>query len=108
MTCSPAPPQAAGQPPSGAAAPPWKGATPNCSASRGARDWAGEGRARPQRGGRRPRRFRPPSRVDVIERLDAAGLLPAITFIFSRTGCDAAVLQCLAAGLRLTTPTRPR
>ena len=56
------------------------------------------------RGGRRPRRLRPPSRVDVIERLDAAGLLPAITFIFSRTGCDAAVLQCLRAGLRLTTP----
>ena len=59
---------------------------------------------RPQRGGRRTRRFRPPSRVDVIERLDAAALLPAITFIFSRMGCDAAVLQCLAAGLRLTTP----
>ena len=39
----------------------------------------------------------------MIERLDAAGLLPAITFIFSRAGCDAAVLQCLNAGLRLTT-----
>jgi ATP-dependent RNA helicase HelY len=45
-----------------------------------------------------------PSRVDVIERLDAEGLLPAITFIFSRAGCDAAVLQCLRAGLRLNTP----
>ncbi|HKB30851.1 MAG TPA: DEAD/DEAH box helicase [Streptosporangiaceae bacterium] len=67
-------------------------------------DWAARAGRRPQRGGRRPRRFRPPSRVDVIERLDAAGLLPAITFIFSRTGCDAAVLQCLRAGLRLTTP----
>jgi ATP-dependent RNA helicase HelY len=60
--------------------------------------------SRPQRGGRRPRRFVPPSRPSVIERLDAAGLLPAITFIFSRTGCDAAVLQCLRTGLRLTTP----
>jgi ATP-dependent RNA helicase HelY len=40
----------------------------------------------------------------VIARLDRAGLLPAITFIFSRAGCDAAVQQCLAAGLRLTTP----
>src|SRR5262249_56751360 len=40
----------------------------------------------------------------VIERLDAAGLLPAITFIFSRAACDAAVRQCLDAGLRLTTP----
>jgi ATP-dependent RNA helicase HelY len=49
-------------------------------------------------------RFRTPSRPDVIERLDAAGLLPAITFIFSRAGCDAAVRQCLVAGLRLTTP----
>jgi ATP-dependent RNA helicase HelY len=67
-------------------------------------DWAVRTGRRPQRGGRRPRRFRQPSRVDVIERLDAAGLLPAITFIFSRTGCDAAVLQCLRAGLRLTTP----
>ena len=56
------------------------------------------------RGTRRPTRFRVPSRPDVIDRLDAAGLLPAITFIFSRAGCDAAVAQCLGAGLRLTTP----
>src|SRR6478672_5053946 len=48
-------------------------------------------------------RWRPPGRVDVIERLDGAGLLPAITFIFSRAGCDAAVTQCVRAGLRLTT-----
>jgi ATP-dependent RNA helicase HelY len=45
-----------------------------------------------------------PSRADVVERLDAAGLLPAIVFIFSRVGCDAAVQQCLNANLRLTTP----
>jgi ATP-dependent RNA helicase HelY len=57
------------------------------------------GRRRPQG---RPTRFRPPARSDVIERLDRAGLLPAITFIFSRAGCDAAVAQCLQAGLRLT------
>ena len=43
-------------------------------------------------------------RPDVISRLDASGLLPAITFIFSRAGCDAAVRQCLSAGLRLTAP----
>jgi ATP-dependent RNA helicase HelY len=43
-----------------------------------------------------------PSRVDVIDRLDREGLLPAITFIFSRVGCDAAVTQCLSANLRLT------
>jgi ATP-dependent RNA helicase HelY len=59
---------------------------------------------RPGRGGRRPPRFRTTMRPDVISRLDAAGLLPAITFIFSRAGCDAAVQQCLSAGLRLTTP----
>ena len=55
-------------------------------------------------GGYRSRRPAPPYRPDTIDRLDAAGLLPAITFIFSRAGCDAAVQQCLAAGLRLTTP----
>jgi len=63
------------------------------------------------RGGRRggagaPRgpRFRPPSRVDVVERLDRSGLLPGIVFVFSRAGCDAAVTQCVRAGLRLNTP----
>ncbi|KWX01269.1 RNA helicase [Carbonactinospora thermoautotrophica] len=59
------------------------------------------------RGGRNRRgmgRFYTPSRVEVIEKLNAEGLLPAITFIFSRAGCDAAVLQCLHAGLRLNGP----
>ncbi|GAC1443754.1 MAG: DEAD/DEAH box helicase [Mycobacteriales bacterium] len=42
-------------------------------------------------------------RPEVIERLDREGLLPAITFIFSRAGCSAAVEQCLASGLRLNT-----
>jgi ATP-dependent RNA helicase HelY len=62
------------------------------------------GDRRPERGGRRPRRTWPPSRPEVIERLDAEGLLPAITFVFSRQGCDIAVEQCLHAGLRLNTP----
>ena len=44
------------------------------------------------------------SRSDIIEKLQREGLLPAITFIFSRVGCDAAVKQCLHAGLRLTSP----
>jgi ATP-dependent RNA helicase HelY len=60
--------------------------------------------SRPGRGGHRPRRGEVPYRPETIDRLDGAGLLPAITFIFSRAGCDAAVQQCLAAGLRLTTP----
>jgi ATP-dependent RNA helicase HelY len=58
------------------------------------------GRGRPGRG----RRWIVPSRPDVVERLDREGLLPAILFVFSRAGCDAAVQQCLHAGLRLTAP----
>ena len=80
--------------------------TPSCCGSRSA-SAPTAGRAapsRPQRGGHRPVRFRPPNRPSVIRRLDTAGLLPAITFIFSRAGCDAAVQQCLDSGLRLTTP----
>ncbi|MFD1831537.1 DEAD/DEAH box helicase [Streptomyces desertarenae] len=42
-----------------------------------------------------------PGRPEVIAQLDSQGLLPAITFIFSRAGCEAAVQQCLFAGLRL-------
>jgi ATP-dependent RNA helicase HelY len=42
------------------------------------------------------------SRPEIVEKLDRAGLLPAITFIFSRNNCEAAVRQCLAAGVRLT------
>nr|WP_221287151.1 DEAD/DEAH box helicase [Cellulomonas hominis] len=52
-------------------------------------------------GGGGPRPVPRPVMVDV---LDEAGLLPAIVFIFSRAGCDAAVAQCLAGGLRLTSP----
>jgi ATP-dependent RNA helicase HelY len=44
-----------------------------------------------------------PNRIDVIDRLDHAGLLPAIVFVFSRVGCDAAVAQCLNANIALTT-----
>jgi len=64
------------------------------------------GRGRGPRGGgngRSSTRFRPPSRTTVIDRLDRDGLLPAITFVFSRAGCDAAVGQCVRSGLRLTT-----
>ncbi len=58
----------------------------------------------PARGGHRRPGARVPSRADVVERLDAEGLLPAITFIFSRAGCEAGVQQCLRAGLRLNSP----
>src|SRR6185312_2745887 len=53
-------------------------------------------------GSRQLRGWRPPHRPDVISRLDHEGLLPAITFVFSRAGCDAAVRQCVYAGLWLT------
>jgi ATP-dependent RNA helicase HelY len=42
------------------------------------------------------------SRADIIDKLQRENLLPAITFIFSRVGCDAAVKQCLQAGIKLT------
>jgi len=45
---------------------------------------------------------KPLIRSEIIEKLDRESLLPAITFIFSRNNCDAAVRQCLAAGIRLT------
>ncbi len=51
----------------------------------------------------RPRFYRTPGRPDVIATLDSEGLLPAITFVFSRAGCDAAVQQCLRSSLQLTT-----
>jgi ATP-dependent RNA helicase HelY len=60
-------------------------------------DWQPRGRGRG-----RPSIHRPPSRPDVISTLDREGLLPAITFVFSRVGCDAAVKQCLRSSLRLT------
>jgi ATP-dependent RNA helicase HelY len=60
-------------------------------------DWSGARRGR-------PRRWQPAPRPEVVSRLDADGLLPAILFVFSRAGCEAAVTQCLNAGLRLTTP----
>lgn len=68
---------------------------------RGRTDQRRRGRARDQRRG--PAVRQPPRGV-VIERLDRAGLLPAIVFIFSRAGCDAAVAQVVHSGVRLTTP----
>ncbi|GHH77563.1 DEAD/DEAH box helicase [Promicromonospora soli] len=54
-------------------------------------------------GGIGPNRRTPP-RFIVIDALGADDLLPAIYFVFSRAGCEAAVDQCLKAGLRLTSP----
>jgi ATP-dependent RNA helicase HelY len=65
-------------------------------------------RRRPKRGERRPVRAANVHRVerldrpDVVELLGRSNLLPAIFFIFSRAGCDAAVKQVRRSGLRLT------
>ncbi len=68
----------------------------------------GDARGGSREAGRRQvgngRRVWIPSRPDVVDRLDRDGLLPAIAFVFSRVGCDAAVRQCVQANLRLTSP----
>lgn len=51
---------------------------------------------------------RPTSRSEVAIVLDRANLLPAIYFIFSRAGCDAAVGQVLNSGVILTEPHEAR
>lgn len=50
--------------------------------------------------GRRPASVDP---VGVIEELQANNLLPAISFIFSRKGCDQALEECLSEPLKLVT-----
>src|SRR5664279_2321754 len=70
-------------------------------ARKGGADARGGGRRLPRQGGRFGGG---PSRAEVIERLDRDGLLPAITFIFSRIGCTSAVSQLLASGMRLIPP----
>jgi len=69
---------------------------------------ARRGRPAPRQGSQQHRsRLRTPSRVETVDRLDSEGMLPGIVFVFSRAGCDQAVQQCVAAGLRLT-DTRER
>lgn len=68
------------------------------SGHRGGRGGGGEVSAVSGSPAGRPRLNRP----KMIRALDRDGLLPCITFIFSRAGCEAAVEQCLRADLRLT------
>ncbi|MYK56794.1 MAG: DEAD/DEAH box helicase [Acidimicrobiia bacterium] len=51
--------------------------------------------------GRNRRRFAAPRRPQVVEGLFDEGLLPAIYFIFSRAGCEAAAASVRSAGIRL-------
>jgi ATP-dependent RNA helicase HelY len=52
----------------------------------------------------RRRRFKSPNRIEAVARLAEEGMLPAIFFIFSRAGCDAAAHRLTEAGIRLTDP----
>ncbi|GAA1673187.1 DEAD/DEAH box helicase [Microbacterium lacus] len=78
-------------------------------AGRGGGRQQGSGR-RPHKGGQRPVRSANVQRIERLDRpevvtlLQRANLLPAIFFIFSRVGCDAAVQQVRRSGVRLTTP----
>ncbi|KXZ59492.1 ATP-dependent RNA helicase HrpB [Microbacterium laevaniformans] len=66
------------------------------------------GGPRPPKGGVRPLRSANAQRIEridrpqVVELLARANLLPAIFFIFSRAGCEAAVQQLRRSGVRLT------
>lgn len=62
-------------------------------------DWSG-----PRRRGGPRRYFRPLPRPEMLVQLDENSLLPAITFIFSRAGCDGALAQCLRSRLDLSRP----
>ncbi|QXQ15820.1 RNA helicase [Skermania piniformis] len=68
-----------------------------------ANSWAPR-RGRPGPSAQRGRGYRPLPRPDVLALLDQEGLLPAITFVFSRQGCDAALAQCLRSRLDLAAP----
>lgn len=52
--------------------------------------------------GRPARVFDRVNRSHIVASLDRGGLLPAIMFIFSRIGCDAAVQQCVRSNVWLT------
>ncbi len=61
------------------------------------RDFRGHNKTLPEK------KFRPLGRPEVINILKNHQMLPAITFIFSRLGCDSAVAQCMRSKLVLTT-----
>ena len=62
----------------------------------------GRGRGRNQSGRGRRQPYRTPRRSEVVEELERRGLLPVITFIFSRAGCEDAVSQLRQSGVHLT------
>ncbi len=56
----------------------------------------------PRRWEKRPSSEGRADRAEIVAMLGSRNLLPAIFFIFSRAGCDAAVRQLVRSGLRLT------
>lgn len=50
----------------------------------------------------RRKKFKTPNRFDVVEELEHSKMLPAIYFIFSRAGCDAAANRLADSDVRLT------
>ncbi|MDY3127596.1 MAG: DEAD/DEAH box helicase [Corynebacterium sp.] len=53
---------------------------------------------------RKQDRYQPLGRPEVLKVLEGQNMLPAITFIFSRAGCDGALFQCLRSRMVLTSP----
>jgi len=68
----------------------------------GGKKYSGADRERMQR------QFPRLDKAEVVQRLNELELLPAIFFIFSRAGCDAAVSACRREGLRLTSRDEER
>jgi ATP-dependent RNA helicase HelY len=60
------------------------------------------------KGGRPEIRIERISKPEIIDILDEADLLPAIFFVFSRAGCEAAVRACHHSSIRLTTKEEQR
>ncbi|MEJ5927288.1 RNA helicase [Corynebacterium sp. H128] len=74
----------------------------NKSAGFRSRSKSGERFSQERRPARTGERFRPLGRPEVLQILRNQKMLPAITFIFSRAGCDGALYQCMRSQLVLT------
>ncbi|MHA6695156.1 DEAD/DEAH box helicase [Homoserinimonas sp. A520] len=68
----------------------------------GGHNRGGQGRGGRNRYNARELHSQRADRAEIVTLLGSKNLLPAIFFIFSRNGCDQAVLQVLRAGVRLT------
>ncbi len=81
-----------------------KGGRPNPEGRRFDADGRHKGRRHDRSGPKQRQPYRTPRRSEMIEELNRRDLLPAITFIFSRAGCDDAVSQLRSAGVHLSDP----